>query len=107
MRVGTRVRRSTPSPEGALLKEYRVRANITQDELARKLGRTRSYVGLLEQSRVRISMATIHEIARVLQLKLYEEQLMLQARGREWSMAGLKKERLSTVDLKFQSDGAA
>lgn len=56
------------SPSGAEIKEARERAGMTQLELARRVGRSRSFIALVEQGRRRASEEDLQRLREVLGL---------------------------------------
>ncbi len=51
---------------GDKIKRLREEAGLTQSELAKKLGKTQSYVGLLEKDYRSITLNTLEKIAKAL-----------------------------------------
>ena len=52
------------------IKELRARYNLTQDELANKVGVRRETIVFLEQGKYNPSLKLAHDIARVLKISL-------------------------------------
>lgn len=76
--------RYTPSPEGALMKEFRVRANLTQQMLSDRMGVSRGSISVVEIGFWRPGEAMVHKLAVALRLSLGEEQRLLAARNIPW-----------------------
>ena len=47
---------------GVMLKEARVEANLTQEELAEKVGTKKSYISKLENGKVNVRLSTLIQI---------------------------------------------
>jgi len=62
------VRVGEQSPSGTEIKEVRERAGMTQLELARRVGRSRSFIALVEQGRRRASEEDLQRLREVLGL---------------------------------------
>lgn len=54
---------------GSYLKEYRLDHNLTQRDMANKLGITNSYYNALENNKVKPGIATINKISKLLKVK--------------------------------------
>ena len=55
------------------IKELRARQNLTQDELARKVGVRRETIVFLEKGKYNPSLQLAHDIAKALKAKSIEE----------------------------------
>ncbi|MDD1753442.1 MAG: helix-turn-helix transcriptional regulator [Methanotrichaceae archaeon] len=55
------------------IKELRARQNLTQDELARKVGVRRETIVFLEKGKYNPSLQLAHDVARALKAKSIEE----------------------------------
>lgn len=54
------------------IKEFRARHNITQEDLARKVGVRRETVVFLEKGKYNPSLNLAHDVAKVLEVKIDE-----------------------------------
>lgn len=54
------------------IKEFRARHNLTQEELANKVGVRRETIVFLEQGKYNPSLKLAHDVARVLKAKIEE-----------------------------------
>jgi transcriptional regulator with XRE-family HTH domain len=57
-----------------MIRCLRIRADLTQDALARLIGRSKSYFSLIERGHSRASQEILAEVSRALKLSLAEEQ---------------------------------
>lgn len=75
-RIGTfdncRMRKNAKLPKslGNKIQRFRKKSNLTQEELAEKVGISRAYMGFIEQGRYSASLEVIEKIARVLRVKM-------------------------------------
>lgn len=72
------------TPEGALIRAFRIRANLSQARLNEILGRSSGFIGQVEASCWRTNLRALGQIARALNLSLGEEQQLLAAREQPW-----------------------
>ena len=61
-----------PRVIGKKIRKRRLSLDLTQEELAEKVGISRAYMGFIEQSRNVPSLETLEKIARVLKVKVSE-----------------------------------
>ena len=54
------------------IKEYRARYDLTQEELAKKVGVRRETIVFLEQGKYNPSLQLAHDVAKVLKAKIEE-----------------------------------
>lgn len=54
------------------IKEFRTKYNLTQEELARRVGVRRETIIFLEQGKYNPSLRLAHDVARVLKAKIEE-----------------------------------
>ena len=54
------------------IKEFRARHNLTQEELARKVGVRRETIVFLEQGKYNPSLKLAHDVAKALKAKMEE-----------------------------------
>jgi transcriptional regulator with XRE-family HTH domain len=73
-----------PSPEGVLLRTFRIRADVTQGELSFRMKVSPSQIGLVENGYWRPSSKYISKFAAALGLNLAEEQRILALRVLPW-----------------------
>ncbi|NLY21582.1 MAG: helix-turn-helix transcriptional regulator [Tissierellia bacterium] len=52
------------------IREYRIKANLTQEELAEKVGVRRETIGRLENGKYNPSLKLAHDIAKTLNAKI-------------------------------------
>ena len=78
------------SPESVIvqtrIKEYRTRLNLTQDDLAKKVGVRRETIVFLEQGKYNPSLKLSHDVARTLHttidnLFIFEDEVQGQESG--------------------------
>lgn len=78
------------SPESIIvqtkIKEYRTRLNLTQDDLAKKVGVRRETIVFLEQGKYNPSLKLSHDVARILHttidnLFIFEDEVQEQESG--------------------------
>ena len=78
------------SPESIIvqtrIKEYRTRLNLTQDDLAKKVGVRRETIVFLEQGKYNPSLKLSHDVARILHttidnLFIFEDEVQGQESG--------------------------
>jgi Predicted transcriptional regulator len=74
----------TPSPEGILLKNLRVHADITQAELAARMGLSAAMVGYWESGRIRPSTHWINVACDVLSVDDATRKVVLTLREDDW-----------------------
>jgi transcriptional regulator with XRE-family HTH domain len=55
---------------GLKVKEYRIRLNFTQEELAFKAGLHRTYVGMIERGERNISLKNIERLSKALNISI-------------------------------------
>ncbi len=63
---------------GSIIRDYRTEINMTQSELSRRIGRSRSYIHALEESDRIPSMETLINICNILKLDLYKTNAVRQ-----------------------------
>lgn len=56
---------------GKKIRYYRTLRNLTQDELAERIGSTGSYIGRIERGEQNVKLATIEKIATALDLNVF------------------------------------
>lgn len=61
-----------PKTLGKRIQKLRKRADLTQEELAEKVGISRAYMGYIEQGRYSASLEVIEKVAKVLKVKMSE-----------------------------------
>lgn len=61
-----------PKALGKKIQRIRKKANLTQEELAEKVGISRAYMGYIEQGRYSASLEVIEKIAKQLKVKMSE-----------------------------------
>lgn len=86
------------SPEGALIRAFRVRANLTQPRVDERLGTAHGFLSQIERGVWRPSVHLISRICAALELSLAEEQQILVARRASWD-GPLKSEPSSTLQI--------
>jgi len=59
-----------PKALGSRIQRARKKTNLTQEEVAEKVGISRAYMGYIEQGRYSASLEVIEKIARVLKVKM-------------------------------------
>jgi len=59
-----------PKALGKRIQKIRKRMELTQEELAEKVGISRAYMGYIEQGRYSASLEVIEKIAKVLRIKM-------------------------------------
>jgi transcriptional regulator with XRE-family HTH domain len=92
------------SPEGALLREYRIRADLTQRMLGDRAGYAASMVAQVEVGFWRPNDLFVGKIAAALGLTLAEEQRLLSLRAQAWKGRRRPRRTMKTLlrDLKAQ-----
>ncbi len=58
-----------PKPLGIRVQKLRKQSNLTQKELAEKIGVSRAYMGYIEQGRNAPSLEVLEKLARALKVK--------------------------------------
>lgn len=92
---------------GRLVRLHRERARLTQDELARRVGMTRTSITNIESGRQKIQIDTLYQVARTLEIspdallpspgedlpEMFETQLSeeLSAEEKNWAVRVLAK----------------
>lgn len=61
-----------PKTIGKKIQKQRKRINLTQEELAEKIGISRAYMGFIEQGRNSASLEVLQKIAKFLHISLKE-----------------------------------
>lgn len=59
-----------PKTLGKRIQKLRRNTDITQEELAEKIGISRAYMGFIEQGRYSASLEVLEKIAKVLKVKM-------------------------------------
>lgn len=59
-----------PKALGNRIQRARKKTNLTQEDVAEKVGISRAYMGYIEQGRYSASLEVIEKIARVLKVKM-------------------------------------
>lgn len=59
-----------PKTLGKRIQKIRKRMELTQEELAEKVGISRAYMGYIEQGRYSASLEVIEKIAKILKVKM-------------------------------------
>ncbi len=59
-----------PKTLGARIQKLRKRTALTQEEIAEKIGISRSYMGYIEQGRYAPSLEVLEKLAKVLKVKM-------------------------------------
>ncbi len=59
-----------PKALGSRIQRVRKKTNLTQEDVAEKVGISRAYMGYIEQGRYSASLEVIEKIARVLKVKM-------------------------------------
>lgn len=80
-----RISKYEPSPEGAQLRAYRIRADLTQNMLGQRMGFTDAMVALVETGALRPNERYIRSASIALELSLAEEQRVLELRAGTWT----------------------
>ncbi len=61
-----------PRPFGVILRQIRLEAKVSQEELCHEAGFERTYIGRLERGERQPSLATVFAIAKALRIKASE-----------------------------------
>jgi len=61
-----------PKTLGKRIQRIRKKTNMTQEDVAEKIGISRAYMGYIEQGRYSASLEVIEKIAKVLKIKMSE-----------------------------------
>lgn len=59
-----------PKKLGKRIQKLRKKADLTQEQLAEKIGISRSYMGYIEQGRYSASLEVLEKITRALKIKM-------------------------------------
>lgn len=73
-----------PAPEGLLLYNLRIHADITQDQLAQLMGVSHTLVGMWEVGRLRASVWCINRFCDVMEVDQELRESMLDLRASGW-----------------------
>lgn len=57
---------------GNMVKKERLKRNLSQEELAVRVGVHRTYIGMIERAEKNITLKNIEKIASALKIKIYE-----------------------------------
>ena len=57
---------------GNMVKKERLKRNLSQEELAVRVGVHRTYIGMIERAEKNITLKNIDKIASALKIKIYE-----------------------------------
>lgn len=57
---------------GNMVKRERLKRNLSQEELAVRVGVHRTYIGMIERAEKNITLKNIDKIASALKIKIYE-----------------------------------
>jgi len=64
--------KSTLIKFGNMVKQERLKRNLSQEDLAVKVGVHRTYIGMIERAEKNITLKNIEKIASALNIKIYE-----------------------------------